>query len=162
MTLEIRPIRPAEHGAVAELLARAYRPFGHFDANPEYEAEVVDVAGRAAHDVVLVALRDGELVGSATVARAGSPSAELAAEGEIELRYVAVDPAAAGAGIAKALVAAAEDVGRAQGAHGVVISVISWNEVAAGLYASLGYVRDDARTWWPVPTVELVVSTKTL
>ena len=47
--------------------------------------------------------------------------------------------AAALGDIAKALVAASEDVGRAQGAHGVVISVISWNEVAAGLYASLGY-----------------------
>lgn len=162
MTLEIRPVRPDEHAAVADLLARAYRPFGHFDANPEYEAEVVDVAGRAGHDTVLVALRDGALVGSATVARAGSPSAELAGEGEIELRYVAVDPDVQGGGIAKALVGAAEDVGRAQGARGVVISVISWNEVAAGLYASLGYVRDDARTWWPVPTVELVVSTKQL
>lgn len=162
MTLEIRPVRPEEHAAVADLLARAYRPFGHFDANPAYEAEVVDVAGRVDHDTVLVALQDGVLVGSATVARAGSPSAELAGEGEIELRYVAVDPQAQGGGIAKALVAAAEDVGRAQGARGVVISVISWNEVAAGLYASLGYVRDDARTWWPVPEVELVVSTKAL
>lgn len=162
MTLEIRPVRPAEHPAVADLLARAYRPFGHFDANPAYEAEVVDVAGRVAHDVVLVALRDGALVGTATVASAGSPSAELAGEGEIELRYVAVDPEVQGGGVAKALVAAAEDVGRSQGAHGVVISVISWNQVAAGLYEGLGYVRDDARTWWPVPTVELVVSTKAL
>jgi len=147
---------------VAELLARAYRPFGHFDANPEYEAEVVDVAGRAAHDVVLVALRDGELVGSATVARAGSPSAELAAEGEIELRYVAVAPEAQGTGVAKALVAGAEAQARAAGATGLVISVISWNTPAHELYRGLGFVRDDVRTWRPVPQVELVVSTKAL
>jgi ribosomal protein S18 acetylase RimI-like enzyme len=160
--LRIREVRPQEHAAVGALLSRAYRPFGHFDANPSYEDHVVDVAGRADVDTVLVALLDDEIVGSATVARAGSPSAELAQDGEIELRFVGVEPDRAGRGIAKALVAACEDLGRAEGARRVVISVISWNEVASGLYASLGYVRDDARTWWPVPEVELVVSTKDL
>ena len=163
--LVIRPLRaddPAEVAAVAALLAEAYRDMGHFDANPAYEASVVDVAGRAGRDTVLVALRGDDVVGTATVASGRSPSAEVAAGDETELRYVGVRLDVQGAGIAKALVAAAEDAARSQGSPRMVISVISWNTKAARLYEKLGYIRDDARTWWPVPTVELVVSTKEL
>ncbi len=81
---------------------------------------------------------------------------------QTELRYVGVRLDVQGGGIAKALVAAAEDAARSQGSPRMVISVISWNTKAARLYEKLGYIRDDARTWWPVPTVELVVSTKEL
>ena len=75
---------------------------------------------------------------------------------------LAVAPPAQGTGVATALVADAEDVARAAGARGLVISVISWNEPAHALYRGLGFVRDDVRTWRPVPAVELVVSTKAL
>ena len=123
---------------------------------------MVDVTGRAAHQPVRVAERDGVLVGTYTLAAAGSEHAEVAADGEIELRYLAVAAEAQGTGVAKALVADAEEVAKAAGARGLVISVISWNEPAHALYRGLGFVRDDVRTWKPVPEVELVVSTKAL
>jgi ribosomal protein S18 acetylase RimI-like enzyme len=160
--LTIRDLRDDEHGAVAALLSTAYGAVGHFDANPAYEATVVDVTGRAAHQPVRVAERDGVLVGTYTLAPAGSEHAEVASDGEIELRYLAVAQEAQGTGVAKALVADAEEVARAAGARGLVISVISWNEPAHALYRGLGFVRDDVRTWRPVPEVELVVSTKAL
>lgn len=162
MALTIRDLRPDEHEAVAALLSAAYGAVGHFDANPAYEATVVDVTGRAAHQPVRVAERDGVLVGTYTLAAAGSAHAEVATDGEIELRYLAVAEEAQGTGVAKALVADAEEVARAAGARGLVISVISWNEPAHALYRGLGFVRDDGRTWKPVPEVELVVSTKSL
>ncbi|MFN8169809.1 MAG: GNAT family N-acetyltransferase [Candidatus Nanopelagicales bacterium] len=163
--LQIRPLRAdddAEVAAVAALLADAYRDMGHFDANPAYEESVVDVAGRAQRDTVLVAVRGDDVVGTATVASAHSGTAELATGDETELRYVGVRLDVQGGGIATALVAAAEDTARSLGSPRMVISVISWNTKAARLYEQLGYLRDDARTWWPVPTVELVVSTKEL
>ncbi len=162
MALIIRDLREHEHGDVAALLSTAYGSVGHFDANPAYEATVVDVTGRAAHQRVRVADRDGVLVGTYTLAEAGSEHAEVAQDGEVELRYLAVAPEAQGSGVAKALVADAEEVARAGGARGLVISVISWNEPAHALYRGLGFVRDDVRTWKPVPAVELVVSTKAL
>lgn len=162
MALIIRDLREHEHGDVAALLSTAYGSVGHFDANPAYEATVVDVTGRAADQRVRVADRDGVLVGTYTLAEAGSEHAEVAEDGEVELRYLAVAPPAQGTGVATALVADAEDVARAAGARGLVISVISWNEPAHALYRGLGFVRDDVRTWRPVPAVELVVSTKAL
>jgi ribosomal protein S18 acetylase RimI-like enzyme len=162
VALTIRDLRPDEHEAVAALLSTAYGAVGHFDANPAYEATVVDVTGRSAHQPVRVAERQGVLVGTYTLAPAGSEHAEVAADGEIELRYLAVAQEAQGTGVAKALVADAEEVARAAGARGLVISVISWNEPAHALYRGLGFVRDDVRTWKPVPEVELVVSTKAL
>jgi ribosomal protein S18 acetylase RimI-like enzyme len=162
MALIIRDLREHEHGDVAALLSTAYGSVGHFDANPAYEATVVDVTGRAAHQRVRVADRDGVLVGTYTLAEAGSEHAEVAGDGEVELRYLAVAPQAQGTGVAKALVADAEEVARAAGARALVISVISWNDPAHALYRRLGFVRDDVRTWKPVPAVELVVSTKAL
>lgn len=162
MDLTIRDLRDGEHEAVARLLSTAYGAVGHFDANPAYKATVVDVTGRAQHQPVRVAERDGVLVGTYTLAPAGSEHAEVATDGEVELRYLAVAQEAQGTGVAKALVADAEEVARAAGARGLVISVISWNEPAHALYRGLGFVRDDIRTWRPVPDVELVVSTKAL
>ena len=162
MGVIIRDVREHEHSDVAALLSRAYGSAGHFSANPAYEATVVDITGRADQQQVRVAERDGVLVGTYTLAEAGSEHAEVAEEGEVELRYLAVAEQAQGTGVAKALVADAEDVARAAGARGLVISVISWNEPAHALYRGLGFVRDDVRTWRPVPTVELVVSTKAL
>ncbi|MGE0820463.1 MAG: GNAT family N-acetyltransferase [Candidatus Nanopelagicales bacterium] len=162
MDLTIRDLRDDEHAAVADLLRTAYGAVGHFDANPAYEATVVDVTGRAAHQPVRVAERDGVLVGTYTLAPAGSEHAEVAADGEVELRYLAVSPEAQGTGVAKALVTDAEQQARVAGATGLVISVISWNTPAHRLYSGLGFVRDDVRTWRPVPEVELVVSTKAL
>ena len=162
MGVTIRDLRDDEHEAVSRLLSRAYGVVGHFEANPAYEATVVDVTGRAAGQVVRVAELDGAVVGTYTLAAAGSEHAEIAAEGELELRYLAVAPESQGTGIAKALVADAEEQARAAGGSGLVISVISWNEPAHALYRGLGFVRDDVRTWRPVPQVELVVSTKAL
>jgi ribosomal protein S18 acetylase RimI-like enzyme len=158
--LTIRDVREDEHEAVSALLRTAYGAVGHFDANPAYEATVADVTGRAAHQPVRVALRDGLLVGTYTLAAAGSEHAEVATDGELELRYLAVAPEAQGTGVAKELVADAEEQARRAGCRALVISVISWNEPAHALYRGLGFERDDVRTWRPVPEVELVVSTK--
>ena len=73
----------------------------------EYLAHVEDAVGRAASSTLLVAETEGLLVGTVTLAAAGTDFADIARPGEYEFRMLAVDPTAAGRGIGTALVAAA-------------------------------------------------------
>jgi len=153
--LEIRPVRPEEYAETGELVEAAYTAGGILDNDRGYGAHVRNVAGRAPDHPVLVAVRDGRIVGSVTITPFGSPQSELAREGEVEFRYLAVAPDAWGGGVAQALVAAVEGYAAEHGAHRVVLCVIESNEGAQRLYARLGYGRDPERDWIPAPEVVL-------
>jgi GNAT superfamily N-acetyltransferase len=114
-----------------------------------------DVAHRAAHADVLVAVVDGEVVGSATNVLDGGPYGELATPREAEFRMLAVDPEAQGHGAGTALVRACMDAARRRGRERLVLSSGVWMTAAHRLYDRLGFVRDPARDWVPVPGVEL-------
>ena len=153
--LEIRPVRPEEYAETGALVEAAYTAGGILDNDRGYGAHVRNVAGRAADHPVLVAVRDGRLVGSVTITPFGSPQSELAREAEVEFRYLAVAPEAWGTGVAQALVAAVDAWAREHRAARLVLCVIESNEAAQGLYARLGFERDPARDWIPVPEVVL-------
>lgn len=153
--LEIRPVRPEEYDATGAMVEAAYLAGGLLDNDRDYGAHVRDVAGRAADHHVLVAVRDGGVVGSVTITPYGTPHSEVAREGEVEFRYLGVAPEAWGGGVAQALVAACEDHARATGASRLVICVISDNTKAHRLYERLGFVRTPERDWRPMPGVEL-------
>jgi ribosomal protein S18 acetylase RimI-like enzyme len=123
----------------------------------QYLAHVQDATARAAAASLLVAEADGRLVGTVTLAAAGQPYADIAREGEYEFRMLAVDPVAAGRGIATALVEACDGLARAAGARRLVCSVEDKNAAGLGLYARLGFVREPARDWKPGPAVQLLV-----
>jgi len=158
--IEIRPVRPDEHEAAGALVEAAYLAGGLLDNDRGYGAHVRDVAGRAPDQPVLVAVRDGRLVGSVTLTPYGTPHSELAAPDELEFRYLGVAPEAWGAGVAQALVGAAEDYAVATGAVRMVICVISDNTRAHRLYERLGFVRAPERDWTPVPGVDLWAFTR--
>lgn len=153
--LEIRPVRPDEYDVAGALVEAAYTAGGVLDNDRGYGAHVRNVAGRAPDHPVLVAVRDGRIVGSVTITPFGSPQSELAREGEVEFRYLAVAPEAWGTGVAQALVVAVDEWARQHGAHRLVLCVIESNEAAARLYERLGFERDPARDWVPVPEVVL-------
>jgi RimJ/RimL family protein N-acetyltransferase len=153
--LEIRRVRPDEHEAAGALVEAAYLAGGLLDNDRGYGAHVRDVAGRAGDHPVLVAVREGRLVGSVTITPCGTPHSEVAREGEVEFRYLGVSPEAWGGGVAQALVAACEDFARDTHAERLVLCVISDNLKAHRLYERLGFVRDPDRDWTPVPTVRL-------
>ncbi|MFM9135805.1 MAG: thioesterase, FlK family [bacterium] len=149
----IRTAVPAEWGEIGELCATAYSAgYGLADDEDDYLAVLRDVAGRAAHAEVLVAREGERLVGTVTILRPGAPMAELAEEGEVEFRFMAVDPAAWGRGLGRALVDAV--LARAGGAP-VVCSVIVGNEPAAALYRALGFEAAPNRDREPVPGIVL-------
>ena len=153
--LEIRPVRPEEYEEAGALVEAAYLAGGLLDNDRGYGAHVRAVAERAADHPVLVAVRDGVLVGSVTLTPYGTPHSEVAREGEMEFRYLGVAPEAWGGGVAQALVAACEDYAAATSARRLVICVISDNTKAHRLYQRLGFVRAPERDWTPVPSVRL-------
>jgi GNAT superfamily N-acetyltransferase len=110
------------------------------------------------HAHVLVALLDGEVVGSATNVHDGGPYGEIARDGESELRMLAVDPAAQGRGVGTALARACMDDARRRGRERLALSSGDWATAAHRVYERLGFVRDPARDWTPVPGIDLKAS----
>lgn len=152
--MEIRPVLPAEHAAVADLLAPTYLAEGWADVS--YESTMRDTEHRAAHATVLVALLDGELVGTVTVATTGGPYAEYADPGEAVIRMLVTAPAARGHGAGAAMVQACLDAAREAGCSQVRLSTQEPMVSARRIYEAAGFVRDATRDVTPVPGIDLI------
>lgn len=139
----IRSIRVEEAAAELALIERAFAagPYGHLPVSAERRAFERDVHGRAASATVLVAVRADELLGTASVLRAGTPYARVATPGEAEVRLVAVAPEAQGAGVGEALMRASIEVALSWGADALMLDTGDRNLRAQALYARLGFAR---------------------
>lgn len=150
--VRIRPLRPEDHGAVAELILAAYDAGGHLEEDEPYRAILADVASRAALAEILVAEVDTDVGprvgGSVVLAPPGSPLQETAREDEYEFRMLAVHPDLHRRGIGRALLAAVVERARAmEGVHGVALTTMESMVEAQRLYASAGFVRTPERDW---------------
>lgn len=151
--LVIRQALPAELPAVGELRVAAYvEGYGMATEEVGYADVLRDPPGQAHDATVLVALSQGELVGTVTLVEAGRPLAELAQPGEVEFRFMAVAPHAWRRGIARRLLDA---VIAWAGDRPLVCSVIDGNEPAMALYRSYGFEPRAERDHEPVPGVAL-------
>lgn len=155
--LDIGPVRPEEVEETGALVEAAYAAGGLLDNDRGYGAHVRDVAGRVGDVPVLVARRDGRIVGSVTIAPHGSSHSELARAGEVEFRYLGVAREAWGSGVATALVAAVEEYAAGSGAERLVLCVISDNVAAERVYERMGFTRAPERDWEPAPGIRLRV-----
>jgi len=157
--LEVRRARADEHEAVGELTVRAYAAFTLGAADP-YIARLRDAASRADGAELWVAADGDRLLGNVTSCPPGSTWREIAREDEGEFRMLAVDPAARGSGAGTALARHCEQRARDHGAAGMAISSLAQMTDAHRIYARLGYVREPARDWSPLPGVDLVAFSK--
>lgn len=92
---------------------------------------------------VLAACRGDSIVGLAVVAvyrRLSGPAAHL--------HDVVVDDADRGQGVGAALVAAAIEVARQQGAYSLELTSAPWREAANRLYPRLGFQRRETNVYW--------------
>lgn len=162
MTLVVRPATSADLEEAGRVAVAAYETAGQLDDGPHqgYGTVVADTASRMRDATLLVAERDGSIVGTVTICPPGSPVAEIGREGEVEFRFLAVDPPAWRTGVADALIEACDAYARAIGAHSLAISVRDINHGARALYEKRGFVRAEGRDWKPVPTVALHVLTR--
>ncbi|MET9562681.1 GNAT family N-acetyltransferase [Streptomyces tauricus] len=166
MDIVIRRAEPGEYTALGEITAQAYLGDGllDFGESDEYLGELRNVAKRAAAADVLVAVEDvegggagarGRLLGGVTFVPAGGPMAEVSRDGEAEIRMLAVAKDARGRGVGTALVRACVDRARATaGCGAVVLSTQRTMHSAHRIYERLGFTRDPARDWNPVPHLD--------
>jgi ribosomal protein S18 acetylase RimI-like enzyme len=154
----VRAAGPADYDEIARLTVAAYEADGQLDGEIGYEKVLADVATRAQHGEIFVATDDDsdKPLGAVTFVMPGGRYSELARDGEAEFRMLAVDPAAQGRGVARALVEACLDRASALGCVAVVISVRDFAEPARRLYAKFGFVRLPDRDWKPMPQVQLL------
>jgi ribosomal protein S18 acetylase RimI-like enzyme len=156
VTVVVRPAVPADYPAIARLTLAAYEADGQFTDADHYTPVLADVAGRAAAGDLLVAVDGDAVVGSVLYVRDGGPYAELAGPGEAEFRMLAVDPAAQGRGVGRALAVTCVERAAAAGCTAVVICVRDFAVAAQKLYASLGFERTPALDRAPAQGVDLL------
>lgn len=154
--LTVRPARPDEYAVLGELRARAYVEGGLLCADHFYVKHLREVAVHDGSDVLVAVDADDRPLGAVTVAVVGSDAAEIAREGELEFRMLAVLPDAQGLGVGALLVDACVQRARDLRLRRVVISVADDNERALRLYGRLGFVRQPERDWSPTPDVHLL------
>ena len=148
--IEIRPVREAEYAAAGEATARAYREFvtpgrSGFEA---YLARIADIGARVDRAVVLVAVVDGEIAGSATLelgARVTPSTAEPLAPDEAHLRMLGVSPEQRGRGVARRLVTACIALARERGKRRLTLETSPLMIAAQRLYTTMGFISTGER-----------------
>jgi ribosomal protein S18 acetylase RimI-like enzyme len=153
----VRPAREDEWAAAGAITVAAYQVDRHIDSHTGgYADTLVDTRTRAREAELLVAVNDGDTVlGTVTVARPGTPYAEVSRDGEVEFRMLAVSPSARGRGVGEALVRAVIVRARELGARRLVMSSSEHMTTAHRLYQRLGFQRRPDRDWRPVPGVDV-------
>jgi GNAT superfamily N-acetyltransferase len=143
--VEIREVRPQEYEEAGEVIARAYAEFEDSE-DPTWDEHldvVRDVAARVDRTVVLVAVEDGRILGSATIELngvIGDDDRDLI-PGVAGLRMVGVDPSLRRRGIARLLLQEVITRCRAAGKHSLMLRTMPPMVPAQRLYESLGFKR---------------------
>lgn len=150
----VRDAVPREFDAVGELTAEAYLTGGALADSSEdgYLSHLRDAASRAQKAQLLVAVADSEgagVVGTVTVSQFGTPWAEIAREGEAEMRMLAVRPSWWGRGVADAMVVDVIGRLRAEGVARIVLLVLDGNPAPVRLYERHGFRAVPERDWCP-------------
>ncbi|QBJ95178.1 GNAT family N-acetyltransferase [Rhodococcus sp. ABRD24] len=160
--IDIRAVTPAEFEAVGELTAQVYVEGGFVADSDRYASQLRDTKTRAEQAEVVVALIGGEIVGSVTIAEPTSPFADVAGDGELEFRMLAVAPSARGKGVGSALVRHVLDIAYDRGDRAVVISTQPEMVEARRIYDRNGFVPVPERNWAPAPGIELTALVREL
>jgi len=137
----IRLAAQGEYEAISELGETAYSH--DYDITDGYRQRVRDVAARAAeHEVWVAADRHtGQLLGTVTGPGPGGRISELAQDGELDFRLLAVAPSARRRGIGRLLVEHMIALAAERGATRVVMNSGPDMTGAHRLYYAMGFTR---------------------
>ena len=149
LTVTFRRAVPADFAEVRRITRDAYLRAGHFAADHPYMSVLEDVEHRAEHAEVWVAEAAEKVVAAVTLTFVAQPYSEIAQDGELEFRMLAMDPAHQGAGVGGAVVSAIlEHARRLPGIEAISITSATFMERAHGLYRSMGFRRAPERDWY--------------
>ncbi len=147
--IEIRDAAPEDFAAAGDAAVDGYAAFYGADLG-YYEDRLRDVPARAAGAAVLIAVDDGEVVGTVTyVGDASSPYASHQREDEASIRMLAVKPSHARRGVGRALSVACIERARADGKRAVSLHADEIMDASRKLYEGLGFRRDQSRDYLP-------------
>lgn len=133
---------PTEYDELGALTLASFRDIEGAGELGEYASTLRNVADRAEHALVLVAVDGSQLLGGVTyVDGAANPYAEDLRDGDAGIRMLAVAGPAQGRGVGRALTQACLDQAEADGAARVALHSTPWMVVAHRLYTSMGFVR---------------------
>jgi ribosomal protein S18 acetylase RimI-like enzyme len=155
--VDVRRAAPEDLETIGRLTVAAYAPYLDDTLDDGYIQHLRDTARRDREAEVWVAVDDdGTVLGSVTSCPEGSPWRELAKPGEGEFRMLAVDPAAQGRGVGRALVQHVVAGFRSDGSRAVVLCSMTTMTPAHRVYEGLGFARAPDLDWSPVPDVDLL------
>jgi ribosomal protein S18 acetylase RimI-like enzyme len=148
MGFDIREVRPEEYEEAGRITADAYReyvPPGDRDWQA-YLEDIADVVDRAKRTTVLVAVEDGEILGTATLELEGRTEKgrerDPLAPGEAHVRMVGVRPGARRRGIARALMDECVRRARETGKTLLTLNTGESMKAAHAMYESMGFRRN--------------------
>lgn len=143
MTIEVRPARPEEHEETGRVTALAYREFADSESWDSYLGRIADVGARADLGLVLVAVEDGRVLGSATLEiddRIEDDDPPLQPD-EAHIRMLGVHPDERGRGVARALMDACFEWARKAGRTRMTLHTTLRMKAAQSMYESMGFER---------------------
>ena len=140
--MEVREARPDEHELAGRITADAYRGLVRDSA---YLDRIADVSDRASRTVILVAVDDGEIVGSLTLEldRRVNPDDDRLEAHRAHIRMLGVAPHEQRRGIGTALMREAERRARTADKVEMTLHTTAKMTSAQEMYASLGYERTE-------------------
>ena len=148
-TVTLRRATPADFSEVRRITRDAYHRAGHFAAGHPYMRVLEDVEHRAEHAQVWVTEAAGKVVAAVTLTFAGQPYSEIARDGELEFRMLAVAPECQGGGVGRVVVREiVEHARQLPGIGAISITSAPFMERAHRLYESLGFRRAPERDWY--------------
>ncbi|RKG92103.1 GNAT family N-acetyltransferase [Corallococcus terminator] len=142
----IREVRPADDGAIGELLVEAFitqysKKLPEVVYSEERKAFLRDVASRRKECTLLVAELDGEVVGTVALYPPGSPGSESWLPRTADLRALATSVRFHGQGLAQPLLAETEVLARRWGVDAITLHVRRGATGVARMYERRGYQR---------------------
>jgi GNAT superfamily N-acetyltransferase len=140
----VRDAVPADHPAIRDVVAAAYRQYADLiapDVFARYLADLLDLGTHARHGRLLVAEVAARVQGFAAFYPDASVQGFGLPAGWASGRALAVHPAARGYGVARGLLATAERLARDSGAPVFAFHTASFMTGAIALYERLGYHR---------------------
>ncbi|MBU8898437.1 N-acetyltransferase [Corallococcus sp. H22C18031201] len=143
----IREARPEDDGVVGEMLVEAFitqyaKKLPEIVYTDERKRELRDVAARRKVATLLVAEKDGEVIGTVALFPPGAPGSEAWLPRCADLRGLATAVRFHGTGLAKPLLDAAEALARSWNVDAICLHVRKGADGVARMYMRRGFVRE--------------------
>lgn len=151
----IRTALPAELAEIGDIRVAAYQADGFLSATSRYAATLRGL-GAVGDGDILVAVDDGQLVGTVMLQRWPHAGEVVRGPGEAEIRALAVAPGGRGQGTGRALVQAVIDRAASDGIRHLVLCTMGTMRTAHHLYERAGFSRLPDRDWSPEPDATLL------